>query len=307
VERFRDAESLPRRLRSPAVALGNFDGVHAGHRRLLELCVEHARARGAQSVALTFDPHPARVLAPHLAPPLITGPERKAELLAASGIDVLVTQPFDTRFARRGAEEFARDLLAGALSAVEIVVGWDFTFGRDRAGDARALHEMGARYGFSTIVVPPVAVEGLVVSSTKIREFVLEGRLAAAALLLGRPFEVSGPVVPGRGRGRTIGVPTANLDPEGELLPPGGVYAAWAEVRGARHAAVVNIGTAPTFADRTSPVVEAHLIGFSGDLYDARIVLSLDQRLRAEQRFATPEALVRQIRSDIARAGELLR
>ena len=306
MERFRDAEALPRKLRAPAVALGNFDGVHVGHQDLLRIAVEHARRRGAESVALTFDPHPARVLAPDLAPPLIVGAERKAELIAACDIDTLVVQPFDLGFAARDAERFVREIVVDALGAVEVVVGYDFTFGRQRAGTAKALEQMGGRLGFAAVTVSPVAVDGLVVSSTKIREFVLQARLSAAALLLGRPFEVTGTVVPGRGRGRTLGIPTANVEPEGELLPPPGVYAAWAEVRDERHAAVVNIGMAPTFADRVSPVIEAHLLGYQGDLYGARMALLLKQQLRAELRFASPDALVRQIRLDIARAGELL-
>lgn len=306
MDRFRDAEVLPRRLRAPAVALGTFDGVHTGHQRLLRLAVEHAKRRGAESVALTFDPHPARVLAPDLAPPLIVGAERKAELIEACGIDTLVVQPFDLGFAARDAERFVREILVGALGAVEVVVGYDFTFGRDRAGTATVLDEMGGRFGFTTVTLPPVTVDGLVVSSTKVREFVLAARLSAAALLLGRPFEVTGTVVRGRGRGRTLGIPTANVEPEGELLPPTGVYASWADVGGERHAAVVNIGMAPTFSDRSAPVVEAHLLGYQGDLYGARISLLLKQQLRAELRFASPDALVRQIRLDIARAGELM-
>jgi len=307
VELFRDAEALPRRLRAPAVALGTFDGVHAGHARLLRLAVEHAHRRGAEAVALTFDPHPAKVLAPDLAPPLIHGLSRKAELIAALGIDTLVVQPFDARFAGRSAEAFASDILAAALTAREVVVGYDFTFGRDRQGNAVALAAMGSRLGFETIVVPPVAVDGLVASSTKVREFVLEARLSAAALLLGRPFEITGKVVPGVGRGKTLGIPTANVEPEGELLPPPGVYAGWAEL-GAdrRYAMVLNVGMAPTFADRSGPIVEAHLLGFQGDLYGERVVLLLKQRLRSEVRFATPEALVKQIHLDIARAAELL-
>jgi riboflavin kinase/FMN adenylyltransferase len=306
MERFRDAERLPRRLRAPAVAIGNFDGVHVGHRRLLEAAVGRARARGGESVALTFDPHPARVLAPDLAPPLIAGAERKAELLEECGIDVYVVQPFDLRFAAREPEAFVREVLVGGLGAVDAVVGHDFTFGRDRAGNAATLVELGRAHGLAVEVVDPVRVDGLVVSSSKIREFVLEARLGAAALLLGRPFEVIGRVVAGVGRGRTLGIPTANVQPEGELLPPAGVYAAWADVAGGRHAAVVNIGLAPTFAERASPVVEAHVLGFEGDLYGTRIALRLKQQLRGEARFASPDALVRQIRLDIARAGELL-
>jgi riboflavin kinase/FMN adenylyltransferase len=308
VETFRDARAVPRPLRAPTIALGNFDGVHTGHQKLLNLALERARARGSESVALTFDPHPATVLAPELAPPLITGLRRKTELIAASGIDVLVVHPFDIVFASHSPEQFAREILSGALNAAEVVVGYDFTFGRDRAGNAKVLEQLGERLGFRTFIVEPVALDGLVASSTKIRQYVLEGRLGAASLLLGRPFELTGKVVPGMGRGRTLGIPTANLQLEAVLLPPPGVYAAWAETgeEGRRYAAVVNVGMAPTFADRSRPVVEAHLLEFRGDLYGRRIALLLKQCLRAEARFTTPEALVRQIHADIARATELL-
>jgi riboflavin kinase/FMN adenylyltransferase len=237
---------------------------------------------------------------------LIVGTARKAELIEACGLDALIVQPFDLAFAARSAEDFVRGVLVEALGAVEVVVGRDFTFGQGRRGTVGTLHDLGRRFGFEAVAVPPVAVDGLVVSSSKVRELVLEGRLGAAAMLLGRPFEVTGRVVAGMGRGRTLGIPTANVEPEGELLPPAGVYAAWAEVSGARHAAVVNIGLAPTFADRSSPAVEAHLLGYRGDLYGARVVLLLKQQLRGETRFASPDALVRQIHLDIARAGELL-
>jgi len=308
VEVFPDAGALPRKLRAPTVALGNFDGVHTGHQKLLSLAVERARARGAEAAALTFDPHPAYVLAPDLAPPLITGFRRKVELIAASGLDALVVQPFDADFAGRSPEYFARDVLAGALGAREVVVGYDFTFGRKRAGNAKLLEELGGELGFETFIVAPVAVDGLVVSSTKVREFILEGRMVAAALLLGRPFELIGTVVAGKGRGRTLGIPTANLEPEADLIPPPGVYAGWADPGGDGHRCitVVNVGIAPTFAERSKPVIEAHLLGFEGDLYETRISLLLKQRLRSETRFTTPEALVQQIRADIARAVELM-
>ncbi len=284
------------------MAIGNFDGVHRGHQRLFAVARAGADARAAEAVVLTFEPHPAKLLAPAYAPPLICTPARKLARIAACGMDACVVEPFDRALAALTPEAFVDQVLVGALGAREVVVGWDFTFGRARAGDAESLAALGRTRGFSVSVVEAVTVDGMVCSSTKIREFVLEGRVEGAALLLGRDPAIEGEVVKGAGRGRGIGIPTANLRPETELLPAPGVYAGWGELpTGERYAAAINVGTNPTFAlGRLS--IEAHLLDYAGeDLYGARLMLGLRRRLRDETRFPSVEALVAQIRDDIAR------
>jgi riboflavin kinase / FMN adenylyltransferase len=226
------------------VAIGNFDGVHVGHQRIFQLCIDKARAAHGTACVLTFDPHPAKVLAPEVAPPLITTAARKLELMAACGIDLCVLEPFDRAFAARAPAEFVEDILVKSLAAREIVVGSDFTYGRGRAGTIETLRADGR---FAVTVVEKVTVDGLVASSSKVRELVLEGRVEGAARLLGRPFELSGEVVRGAGRGRQIGVPTANVRTQNELLPRIGVYAGFARVGDERHKCVMNVGTNPTF------------------------------------------------------------
>ena len=305
------ADTLGGALRSPAVAIGNFDGVHLGHRALLDEAIRLARASDGQSVALTFDPHPARFFAPALAPPMLTPLSRRIELLQQAGVDVVLVEPFTAEFAALPAECFVEQVLAKDIGARNVVVGADFSFGARRRGDAALLIGLGNRLGINVSVVPQVTASGLVCSSTKIREFVLEGRVEGAGLLLGRPFEIDGTVMPGAGRGRKLGIPTANLAPDGEILPKPGVYAGRAcLLEGARtwHAAAISIGANPTFvSDRPEPelFVEAHLLDFSGDLYGARLRLAFCAHLRDQHRYAKVEELIAEIGRDIARTREL--
>jgi riboflavin kinase / FMN adenylyltransferase len=285
----------------PVVAIGNFDGVHRGHAFLFAETRRLAAATGVEAAVLTFDPHPARVLAPAYAPPLITTLDRKLELIEAAGIDLCVVQPFDRAFAARSPAQFIDGVLVGSLHSSHVVVGWDFTFGEKRAGNVAALERDGR---FAVTAVPPVAVDGLVCSSTKVREFVVEGRVDGAELILGRAHEVEGEVVRGDGRGRQIGVPTANLKPRTELVPKNGVYAGWAQVQSTskRFGAAINIGTNPTFNAERAVVIEAHLLDCDLDLYGAELRLGFVERLRAEERFPSVDALVAQIRKDVERA-----
>jgi len=290
------------------VAIGNFDGVHVGHQKIFQIALGKARARAGTACVLTFEPHPARVLAPELAPPLILPLARKLERIAECGIDLTVLEPFDAAFAQREPESFVSDILVGALGAREVVVGRDFTYGRARGGTVETLLGAGAKHGFAVTAVEKVTARGLVVSSSKIREFVLEGKVDGAARLLGQPFEVSGEVVRGAGRGRTIGVPTANIKTEQELLPRTGVYAGRALVggpQGTRWPAAINIGTNPTFTHEDVLSVEAHLIDFDQDLYGAELRLEFLARLRGEERFPNAAALVAQIRHDIEAARSI--
>lgn len=293
-------------LPAPAVTIGNFDGVHRGHRALVAETVARARAAGGEAVVLTFDPHPARVLAPERVPAWITSPEQKAELLSGLGIDVMAVLPFTSEVAALSPAAFARDVLAGALGARHVVVGADFRFGHRKAGDAAVLARLGATHGFAVSAVPPVLEGGRPVSSSRVREALAEGDAAHAASLLGRPYFVDGTVVEGDRRGRTIGIPTANLETDGALLPARGVYAGRCRLpEGQARLAVVNVGKRPTFGGRTV-TVEAHLLDYSGDLYGRRLRLSFAARLRDEQRFAGADALVEQIRRDVERARALV-
>jgi riboflavin kinase/FMN adenylyltransferase len=307
-------ETGPLALAPLALAIGNFDGVHRGHQELARLARERAAALGGEAGVLTFWPHPARIFAPSLAPPLIVSLERRLELLAETGIDVAIVEPFTRALAAIEAEDFVRDFLAARLGAREIVVGYDFSFGRDRRGNAALLRALGAALGLGVTIVSPVSVDGLTCSSTKVRELVLEGRVEGAALLLGRPFELTGPVVRGAGRGRGLGVPTANVASEAELLPRLGIYAARGHVLDARgaiessHRVALSVGSNPTFTPGIgNPVtVEAHLLDFDGDLYGRRLRLEVLHRLRDEQRFDTIEALLDQIRTDVAEVRKRL-
>jgi riboflavin kinase/FMN adenylyltransferase len=301
---YRGHSLLPRRLREPVVAIGNFDGAHLGHVHIFREARRLAGARSGETVVLTFEPHPAKVLAPTFAPPLITTAGRKLELLAAAGLDAVVIEPFDHALAAKSAEEFVREVLAEGLGARQVVVGYDFTFGSKRSGDVHTLATLGQTYGFGVTVVAPVSVDGLVCSSTKIREFVLEGRVDGAAMLLGRDPEIEGEVVRGAGRGRTIGVPTANIASETELSPKNGVYAGWGErlSDGKRWGAAINIGTNPTFVSGNQVSIEAHLLDCDEDLYGQRLRVGFTERLRDEKRYSSRDELVAQIGHDIEQA-----
>jgi riboflavin kinase / FMN adenylyltransferase len=298
-------------LRGCAVAIGNFDGVHLGHQRLLALARDRARARRAPAAVFTFDPHPVRVLRPQLAPPLVTPLHRKLELLAAEALDAVVVQPFDLGYAATPAEEFVGRDLADRLGCADVVVGYDFTAGHERAR-VDVLRRLLSRRGILLHVVEPVTADGLVVSSTKVREFLLEGNVEAAALLLTRPYDLDGVVARGAGRGRGFGFPTANVATSA-LLPANGVYVvrAWvggaAPGAGAVHGGVCNVGVKPTVETAAGAIPEAHLFDFDGrDLYDAPIRLAFLARLRDERRFPSVDALRAQIAADVARARELL-
>jgi riboflavin kinase/FMN adenylyltransferase len=296
-------ESLaPRGWPSVVVTIGNFDGVHRGHQALVAACVEGARARGGTAAVLTLHPHPTRLLDPARAPGALTTLAQKEEILGTLGVDHLVVLPFTREVARRSAREFVRSVLAGGLAARQVIVGEGFRFGWRREGDAAALERLGAELGFEAVVVPPVLYEGAVVSSSRVREALAAGDAAGAEALLGRAYFVDGRVVHGDGRGRLLGIPTANVESENEILPRSGVYAGRCRVgSGEWHPAVVNLGSRPTFGGGAT-TLEAHLIDFEGDLYGARVRLGFLDRLRDERRFDGPEALVAQIRDDVVRA-----
>lgn len=293
-------------LRGSWLTIGAFDGVHRGHQQILQNLNRGARQAGAAVVVLTFYPHPAVVLRGLREPYYLTAPEEKARLLGELGVDVVITHPFDQDVAALSAEDFMLRLHA-RLGISHLMVGHDFALGRGREGTPERLRQIGEKLGFTVDVVPPITNGGQVISSSQIRLALAEGEVQRAASLLGRMYRVPGLVIPGDGRGHSIGVPTANLEVWGErLLPKVGVYACRAQAAGKTYRAVTNIGVHPTFGNQpAAPRIETHLLDFEGNLYGQEISLEFIARLRQEQRFPSAQALVEQIHMDIAQARQL--
>jgi riboflavin kinase/FMN adenylyltransferase len=280
-----------------SLTIGNFDGVHLGHRELLRRVVAHARELGAIAVVLTFSPHPIRYFSPSARFYEITTLQEKAARLEELGIDALVVESFTGEIGGMRPEEFAATVIHARLRARFVTVGYDFTFGRNRTGSPAMLSRLGRELGFSVDIVPPLLRGGAIVSSSRIRELLLAGRVREAEELLCRPYRLSGEVIPGAARGRKLGFPTANIRVEQELLPLPGVYVVDAEVSGAVHRGVANVGFNPTFGEN-SLGVEVHLLDFDGDLYGREMAVWFRDRVRDERKFQTAEELVRQIEKD---------
>jgi riboflavin kinase/FMN adenylyltransferase len=302
---------MPSLERGSVATIGAFDGVHTGHRRLIERVLSAAREMGALSLAVTFDRHPASVVRPASAPLLLTDLSRRLALLADTGLDVAVVLRFDAERAAQSAEDFVTEVLVGVAHAKAVVVGHDFHFGRGRAGDVALLQKMGASLGFDVTGVRLFGTgpDSEPVSSTRIRRLLADGDVRAAAQLLGRWHQLSGVVGHGDKRGRELGFPTANLQVAREMqLPADGVYAGWyLRPDGTRHQTAISVGRQPTFyAEREFSLVEAHLLDFQGDLYDEMGTVQLVERLRGQERFATVEALCDQMAVDVAQTRRAL-
>ena len=293
-------------IRSSVLTLGNFDGLHIGHRKVIKKVVDRALSLGCPSVVYTFDPHPLKVVSPHKSPPLILDLEDKIRFIGELGVDFLVLARFTREFAERHHDEFVREALVKKFSPVEVWVGHDFSFGKGRTGTVERLKELGVSFGFSTHVVSAHKKLGAVVSSSRIRGLILGGDVKEAAVLLGRHYIVKGRVVKGAQVGSSLGFPTANLKVSSEIIPGDGVYAARVTLDGKMHPAVLNIGTAPTFEGRTR-CVEVHMLDFDGRIYGRRLEVSFVERLRSETAFATPAALAARIGKDAARARKILK
>src|SRR5438874_8669858 len=287
--------------RPTAVALGVFDGVHLAHRAILGAAVAGARAADISAVACTFDRHPAEILQPDRAPAPITTLDERLGLIAETGVDATIVLAFTRELAAIEPEAFVKDMLLTRLNAREIVVGFNHRFGRGARGDARLLESLAERLGFQAHVVEPLEVDGVAVSSTEIRAMLQRGDVARAARFLGRPYAIAGSVTAGAGRGRSLGFPTANIEPDRPLLVSRGVYRGRLEAEARRHACVVNVGVRPTFGE-TTLAVEAHLLDFTGDLYGRPVRLDFLDRLRDEMRFGSVDELRAQIARDIAAA-----
>lgn len=304
MEHYRSLEAVS--LASSWLTIGVFDGVHRGHQEIIRQLTAGAHANDTPAVLLTFSPHPAFVLGGVDIKRLTTSDEQ-ADLMESLGLDVLITYPFDKQTAALSPEEFM-GRIKQQIGIQKLLVGYDFALGRNRAGNISRLTEIGHTMGYDVLPVAAIEHEGQVISSTHIRQQISDGEVAGAALLLGRHYAVSGTIVRGDGRGRTIGIPTANMDvPREKIIPANGVYACWAIIHDEKHKAVVNVGVRPTFTSgEVIPRVEAHLLDYDADLYEQILRLEFVERLRGEQKFPSIDALVAQIRSDIETAKNAL-
>ena len=291
------------------ITIGNFDGVHIGHQALFHEVIEKADALKGTAIAMTFEPHPMRVLKKNNHPPLITLYEQKQELIERSGIDVLICVPFTKEFAELSAEKFIKELLIKKIGMKAIIVGEDYTFGKNREGNLAVLKSYASQLDYEVIVAEWIKATRDVpdrISSTRVRKLVMAGQIESARKMLGRHYQIRGMVVKGRDRGgKLLGIPTANINLQDELCPKTGIYAVTVEYQSQLYKGVANIGYSPTF-DNGEFSVEVHILDFKGDIYDQPIRINFIQRLRGEKKFPDPEALAAQIRKDIEKARQIL-
>jgi len=291
-------------LRKPTiVTIGNFDGIHLGHQKILNGVLERARATDLMAAVLTFYPHPSRVLRPETAPALLATLKQRLSGFEAAGMDAALVMRFDAELAKVSAEDFVRHYLVDILRARAVMVGGNFKFGHRQAGDVKLLEDLGLLWNFEVHVVPPVVADGVVVSSSAVREALGEGRAEDAARLLGRPFALEGEIRPGTGQGRKLVVPTLNLATEQECLPKNGVYATETVVESKTYQSATNIGVRPTF-NGTRLAIESHLFNFADTLTSGLMEVRFHARLRDEQKFTSPGALKEQVLKDIECAKE---
>ena len=293
------------RFKETVLTLGNFDGLHLGHRKILKAVSSRAGELRLKSVVYTFDPHPLKVVAPQKSPLLIMTLAEKISLIEGFGIDYLVVADFTKELARKDPREFVKEVLVDGFSVREVIVGHDYAFGKGKRGTISELKKLAKEFGFDTTVIEAYKLGGHVVSSSRVRREIINGRPGAAARLLGRAFTITGSVVRGQDMGRALGFPTANIEPKTELRPKEGVYAVRAKVNQKSYNGVANIGRAPTFGGKEL-TIEIHLFNLDAVLYDKIMTVAFVRRLRNERKFKDKEALVGQIKKDIARARRLL-
>jgi riboflavin kinase/FMN adenylyltransferase len=300
-----DLQAFPKSLPVPIMTIGNFDGVHLGHQTIFRTLFRRARAVGGSALVLTFDPHPLKILAPQHCPPLITPTVKKLSLMQTCKLDVVLCLPFTRELADLTPVAFVEDVLVGTIGIGEIYVGYDFAFGKGRQGTIALLQELGDRYGYHVHIIEPIAVEGRVVSSSAIRQWVEQGCVDEAALFLGRLYSIAGTVIEGYRKGRELGFPTANVCSTNELIPGRGVYAVVVDWRGQGYEGVANIGFNPTFG-RTQLSLEIHLFNFAEQLYGETVEVHFVKKIRDERAFPSVADLVRQIGQDVEAAQALL-
>ncbi len=292
-------------IKDPVVALGNFDGIHLGHQALIKETVRRANEINGTPVLFTFYPHPIKVIKNFNEPFLIQTFKEKAKIVESLGIETIICARFTKEFASLEPEYFIKHILVDNLNVKVVCVGHDYTFGKMGAGTTKTLKEFSIKYGFDVVVIPPVKIEGIIVSSTKIREFLKNGLISKANEFLGRRYTISGIVKEGDRRGASLGFPTANIYPKNDIILLNGVYAAYAYVDSKKYKAAVNVGTNPTFKG-TVKHVEAHLLGFSGDIYDKKITIEFVDFIREERTFKRIDDLIKQIKSDIKKIDKML-
>lgn len=302
---IRGSKNIKDEIKNPVLTLGNFDGVHIGHREIFRQVVEKAKEIGGTSIVYTFEPHPLRVVSPAKTPPLLTTFKKKMQLIAESGIDITVCADFTKRFAEQHPRDFAKDTLVGGIGVKEVFVGYDYTFGKGREGTITYLKKMGDEFGFKVTVIDAIMIDDQIVSSSLLRDTIEEGNLEKAKKLLGRHYSIEGKVVDGFKRGSMIGFPTANIDTAYDLIPHTGVYASKALIEGEFFAGVVNVGFNPTF-HRDKLSVEIHIFDFNKDIYGKEIEIFFIKMLRNEIEFGSAEELKKQIEKDISIAKGVL-
>jgi len=293
------------RFAGSVLTLGNFDGLHLGHRKILRKVTTRAGELNLASIVYTFEPHPQKVLAPGKGPALITSSKDKIALIEETGIDTLIMASFTKDFSATHPKTFVKTILVERLGAKEIWIGHDYCFGKGKQGSAEYLKELGAKLGFFVGIIPAHKKDGDIVSSSRIRALIADGRVAKANRLLGLEFSITGRVVKGRGVGKKIGFPTANLSTRAELLPAGGVYAGYCVLNDKRLPAVINIGDAPTFK-RNRTIVELHILDFKGTIYGKEIKVYFKRRIRGEHLFKDAGRLKARISKDVIRARSML-
>jgi riboflavin kinase/FMN adenylyltransferase len=306
---FNQLEDITRPFKAAVITIGNFDGVHIGHQALFHEVIEKAAAIDGTSIAMTFEPHPMRVLKKNNHPPLITLYEQKEELIKRAGIDVLICIPFTREFASLSAEAFIKDLLVAKIGMQAIIVGEDYTFGKNRKGNLAVLKSYASQIGYEVVVADWIKAGQTFsdrISSTRIRELVMAGEVEPARKMLGRHYQIRGLVVKGRDRGgKLLGIPTANLNLQDELCPKTGIYAVTVDHRNRLYKGVANIGYSPTFEDNEF-TVEVHLLKFNTDIYGEKIRINFIERIRDEKKFAGISELTAQINQDIETAHKIL-
>lgn len=303
---FNSLDEIGDDFRGAVATIGNFDGVHRGHRHIFEMVIREARRRQCPAMVITFEPHPKMVLHPERKPfYLITSLQEKIDRIAETGIDGLLLIPFSLEFSRTTAREFVQDMLWGRLRIRKIFIGHDYTFGRNKEGNETLLLSLGEQLGFAVEVISALKAGDRVISSTRTRNALLEGRVGEAAVYLGRPYNLGGVVIEGHRRGRLLGFPTANIRPDKALIPARGIYAVRVLLEGRSLQGVLNIGFNPTFADNALSV-EVFIFDFDEDIYGKRLDLLFIDRIRDEMKFEGPDRLVEQIRRDVQTAKQIL-
>lgn len=303
---IRRMSDLPDDLRGGALSIGNFDGVHRGHAALVSRLKDFADRMDTATIVFTFDPHPVRLLRPDEAPPPLTWTNRKADLLAAIGVDAVVAYPTDRELLQLSAHEFFERIVVDAIGARAMVEGPNFYFGRGREGDIALLETLCRKHDIELAIVPPVKVDGELISSSRIRDLIRQGDVSRAARMLTQPYRIRGLVTHGAARGKQLGFPTANMDGIDTLIPAMGIYAGRAYVDGRPHWSAIHIGPSPTFGDQV-PKVEVHILEFENSIYGQPIEVDFIERLRDIRQFDSTDELIEQMRQDVARTRQIAR